>query len=84
MVEHEADDFDVPSDGFTIITITMFPGRSIAAKRKLYAGIVERLGELGIDASDVKVVLNERPRDDWGIRGGKPASEVDLGFDLDV
>lgn len=82
--EHEADDFDVPVDGLAIVTITMFPGRSLAAKRKLYEGIAMKVGDLGIDPRDVMVVLNERPLDDWGIRGGKAASDVDLGFDLDV
>jgi len=69
---------------FTIVTITMFPGRSLSAKRDLFQRIVYKLGELGIAGSDINVVLDERPLDNWGIRGGKPATEVDLGFDLDV
>jgi hypothetical protein len=30
------------------------------------------------------IILLEPPMDNWGIRGGKPASEVDLGFKIDV
>jgi hypothetical protein len=29
-------------------------------------------------------VLNEPPMDNWGIRGGQMASEVDLGFEVQV
>jgi phenylpyruvate tautomerase PptA (4-oxalocrotonate tautomerase family) len=32
----------------------------------------------------VFIVLNEIPLDNWGIRGGIPASEVDLGFKVGV
>ena len=84
LIEHEPDDFDTPSPNYTMVTITMFPGRSLSAKRDLYRGIVDKLGELGIAATDINIVLTEPPLDNWGIRGGKPASEVDLGFDLDV
>ena len=34
--------------------------------------------------ADVFVVLHEPPRDNWGIRGGQMASEVDLGFEVQV
>ena len=84
LVEHDGDDFDVPSQSFTIVTITMFPGRSLGAKRRLYRTIIERFGDIGIPAADVNIVLDERPLENWGIRGGQPASDVDLGFDVDV
>jgi phenylpyruvate tautomerase PptA (4-oxalocrotonate tautomerase family) len=50
----------------------------------LYQAIVKRFEALGIAASDVIIVLNEVPLDNWGIRGGQPASEVDLGFKVNV
>lgn len=62
----------------------MFPGRSVEAKRNLYQAINKNLGDLGIESSDIFIVLKEPPLDNWGIRGGVPASEVDLGFKLDV
>lgn len=82
--EYEPEDFDVPSPGLVMITITAFEGRSLEAKRLLYQRIVEKLGKLSIAAIDIKIVLLEVPTDNWGIRGGKPASEVDLGFDINV
>jgi phenylpyruvate tautomerase PptA (4-oxalocrotonate tautomerase family) len=39
---------------------------------------------LGIQATDIFIVLHEPPLENWGIRGGVPASEVDLGFNLKV
>jgi len=68
-----------------IIEISMFSGRSVNAKRALYQAIVVNLKEkLDIDIEDVFILINEQPRENWGIRGGIPASEVDLGFRLDI
>jgi phenylpyruvate tautomerase PptA (4-oxalocrotonate tautomerase family) len=86
-VEHRPEHFAVPpgkTENYTFVEILMFPGRSLAAKRALYQGIVQRLGALGIAASDIIIVLQEPPLDNWGVRGGQPGSEVDLGFKLDV
>lgn len=69
---------------YTVVTVTAFAGRSLGAKRKLYRGIVERLMELGIPPNHVKIILNEVPRENWGLRGGQPASEIELGFKVDV
>jgi len=44
---------------------------------------VRRFGELGIEATDIFIVLQEPPLENWGIRG-VPASEIDLGFNLRV
>jgi len=85
--EYAAEDFEIPpgkTERFTLIQITMFPGRSVEAKRHLYQALVSRLGELGIDPMDVFIILYEPPMENWGIRGGIPASEVDLGFRVDV
>lgn len=85
-IEHKPEHFAVPpgnSENRTFVEITLFPGRSLNAKRKLYQSIVRRFGELGIVPSDIFIVLNEPSLDNWGIRG-MPASEIDLGFKLDV
>jgi len=86
-VEHRPEHFAVPpgkTEDYTYVEILLFPGRSLEAKRRLYRGIVERFGRLGIAAADVFIVVQEPPLDNWAIRGGIPASEVDLGFRLDV
>ena len=86
-IEHRPEHFAVPpgkTENYTFIEILIFPGRSLQAKRRLYQEIITRLGALGIEPSDVFIVLQEPPLDNWGIRGGQPASEVDLGFRLNV
>ena len=84
LVEHDSEDFEVPSATFTIVKVTMFPGRSETAKRDLYQALVARLGDLGIPPNDVFIVLEEPPLEHWGIRGGTPASELQLGLDLNI
>jgi phenylpyruvate tautomerase PptA (4-oxalocrotonate tautomerase family) len=86
-IEHKPEHFAVPpekTENYTLVEITLFPGRSLDAKRILYRSIVRRFGELGIAPTDIFIVLNEPPLDNWGIRGGVPASEVDIGFKLTV
>lgn len=73
------------SDIFVLIEITVFEGRSFEAKRDLYSGIVRNLNDNpGIPGNDITIVLHEVPMENWGIRGGKPGSEVDLGFKINV
>ena len=81
--EYDADSFAIPpgrSERYTVIEITLFAGRTVAAKKALYQEIVRNLGALGIDPLDTRIVLREEPRENWGIRGGQPASEVTLAF----
>lgn len=68
----------------TMVSIDCFAGRSIDAKRKLYAEIVGRLAPLGIPPNHVTITLREIPAENWGIRGGQAASDVDLGFTVQV
>ena len=85
--EYHPEDFQISPDktqNYTLVEITMFTGRSLQAKKELYQGIVTNLGKLGILAGDVFIVLHEVPLENWGIRGGFPASEVDLGFNVGV
>lgn len=89
LVVHAPHRFVCPPDKrmperYTLVTIHAFSGRSLDAKRRLYGAMVRGLHELGIPPDHVKIVLVEVPRDNWGLAGGKPASEVDLGFSVDV
>ncbi len=85
--EYHPEDFQVSPDkteNYILVEIYMFTGRSLQAKKALYQCIVANLGKQGIFASDVFIVLHEVPLENWGIRGGIPASEVDLGFEIGV
>jgi phenylpyruvate tautomerase PptA (4-oxalocrotonate tautomerase family) len=87
LIEHDPENFEIEpghSEKYTLIEITAFPGRSSTAKRVLYKAIISNLEEVGIPANDVFIVLHEPPMQNWGIRGGKSADEVDLGFRVGV
>jgi hypothetical protein len=87
LIEHPASHFAVPpgrGEKFTLVEVTMFSGRSMGAKRALYQAIVRNLAALGVPALDIKITLIETGAENWGVRGGLPASEIDLGFKVDV
>jgi len=69
---------------FTHITIDCFVGRSKEAKANLYCTIVEKLAPFGIPADHIEIIIREMERVNFGIRGGKAASDIDLGFKVDV
>jgi phenylpyruvate tautomerase PptA (4-oxalocrotonate tautomerase family) len=84
---HQAHRFAAPpgkSDWYTLVSIDCFIGRSLETKRALYQAMVHKLGRCGIPADHIKVLLREAPRDNWGIRGGQPASCVALEYDVDI
>lgn len=68
---------------FTLISIDLFEGRSLQAKRLLYSAIVRNLAPFDIPPDHVKVLLREIPMENWGIRGA-PASEMEIGFEVKV
>lgn len=73
------------TENITLIELTVFKGRSFEAKKKLYSAIVRNLAKSpGIDGKDIFIVINEPPLENWGVKGGLPASEVNLGFKIDV
>ena len=95
LLVHEPHRFSVPGitsspemysqpELYTYITIDCFPGRSLAAKRNLYRFIVENLEVLGIPKDHVKILLRESSKENWGIRGGQAACDVELGYPVEV
>ena len=72
------------SERYTRIEIIGIAARSIDAKRALYQAIAANLEAVGVPRSETRIVLIEPPPEDWGIKGGLPASEADLGFKIDV
>ena len=89
LIAHKPHRFECPPgknrpELYTHISIDCFAGRSIAAKRDLYRGIVNNLEVLGIPKDHVKILLREITAENWGIRGGQAACDVELGFKVDV
>ena len=87
LAEHDDDEFAVPpgkGPRYSLVEFTLFEGRTLEAKRNLYRAVVRHLGEMGVPAEDIKIVLLEVPLENWGIRGGQAASDIDLGFEVTV
>jgi hypothetical protein len=45
---------------------------------------VRKLGGLGISPEDILICLVEPHMENWGVRGAQLASEVDLGYRVDI
>jgi len=86
LIEQEPDAIllsEQAGERFILIEIVLITGRSLAAKRRLYAAMVEELAPFGLGADEVRIILVESPAENWGLRG-IPVSEMDLGFDINV
>ena len=83
----EAEDFLYPADRstrYTIIEISMFEGRSTAAKSALIRLLYERIGRsLGISHQDIEITISESPMQNWGIRG-LTGDQLSLGYSVNV
>lgn len=89
LVVHEAHRFQYMAhlaqpEYFTLISIDCFAGRSLETKRKLYQQIVESLGKLGILSDHILIHLRESPLENWGIRGGQAACDVNVDFNVEI
>lgn len=89
LTEYPRDQFSLPypnrhSDYYTLVEVTMFAGRSMDTKRRLYDAIVRGLASFDVPANDVLIVLHEPAMENWGVNGGTPANEVDVGFKVDI
>jgi phenylpyruvate tautomerase PptA (4-oxalocrotonate tautomerase family) len=89
LTEYPSDQFSLPypdrhSAYYTLVEVTMFAGRSMDTKRRLYDAIVGRLAIFDVPPNDVLIVLHEPAMRNWGVNGGTPANEVDVGFKVDI
>jgi phenylpyruvate tautomerase PptA (4-oxalocrotonate tautomerase family) len=72
------------SGKYILFELTLFEGRKGETKRQLYKRLAELAVAYGVDRFNTRIIVYEVGRENWGIRGGQAASEVDLGFRTDV
>ena len=72
------------SERYTRVEIIGVAARSMDAKRALFKTIVGNLEAVGVPRNEMRIFLLEPPAESWGIKGGQPASEVDMGFKINV
>ena len=74
IIEYDKNDFEFPeekSDGFMIIEVTMFHGRTKQQKQDLIETVTAKLVQgLSVQPTDVFIVINEPSDENWGM-GGK-------------
>jgi phenylpyruvate tautomerase PptA (4-oxalocrotonate tautomerase family) len=76
--------FEGRTEKHTIIEISIFEGRSIEAKKKLYSLLFDKFEtQLGITPMDLEITIFETPIYNWGIRG-KSADELSLNYKINV
>lgn len=67
---------------FTLIELTLLPGRSTELKRSVIKEITASLGaQLKIEPADIIILINEPPLENWGCYGNQ-ASEMELDYKL--
>lgn len=71
-------------DRLTNISIFVLPGRSIAAKRRLYRCLVDGLESCGIPRECVLIRLHELAPENIAVRGGQAVCDVELGYSVAV
>lgn len=69
---------------YTLVSVDCIAGRSVQAKRQLYREIINRLARQGIPADHITILLRESGTENWGIRGGQAACDIELGFEVGV
>lgn len=85
VTEYEGEFFTLNNPYEVLIEITMFSGRSLETKKILFEKIVNVLEEKSLlKKNQIFIILNEQPKVNWGIRGGIPASEIELGFKVEI
>ena len=61
---------DEKTDSFTMIELTLFPGRTKEQKGKAIELVTKELTErVGIPAKDIFIVINDPPLENWGFGG---------------
>lgn len=78
VLEFSAADFFIPnvSERYVLVEISLFSGRSIEAKRQLYKHIVTDFNQLGVPKDEIRIILNEVPAENWGLRGGQAGCDL--------
>ena len=90
LVEYPPDQYLLPypdrhSERFTLVKEGHdVAGRSMDTKRRLYDAIVARLATTGAPPEDVLIVLHEPPMHNWAVNGGIPATEAEIGFEVEI
>lgn len=86
VLEQKENGFYQPTntDGnYIIFEISLFPGRSLEIKRELYKQLIVLSEKQNTPKSNVRITLHEIERENWGLRGGQAACDIDFSTATD-
>jgi 4-oxalocrotonate tautomerase family enzyme len=85
IIEYDPDLFQMKPPYKILIEVSMFTGRTKETKKKLIQSIVKNLASNRlVEKEMVMIIINEQPMENWGVQGGIPADEIDLGFKINI
>jgi phenylpyruvate tautomerase PptA (4-oxalocrotonate tautomerase family) len=85
LTEYDEGHIDGKNENFTYVEIVAISGRSKEAKKQMYRELVDNACKgTRLQPADILIMLNEMPKDNCGVRGGQMASEIELGFKVNV
>ena len=77
VLRYDQDLFELKDNYEIFIEIQMVSGRNIETKRELYKNIVNDIEEKTVfNRENVFIFINEQPKDNWGVKGGMPLSDI--------
>ncbi|MBQ5315925.1 MAG: tautomerase family protein [Oscillospiraceae bacterium] len=76
IVETDRENVELPegkTEDFAVIELTIFPGRTVETKERAVSLITDKLvNELSVAPTDVFIIINEPPLENWGLGGRMP------------
>jgi phenylpyruvate tautomerase PptA (4-oxalocrotonate tautomerase family) len=72
------------SGRYIIIEIKLFSGRTLETKKKLYKKLFALANSVEVSGANLNIIIQDIEKENWGIRGGQPASEIELGFKTNI
>ena len=78
VIRYDQDLFELKDPYEIFIEIMLAGSRPVEFKRKLYDALTTAIDEKTMFKKDnVFIFLNEQPAENWGIKGGIPASDIE-------
>jgi phenylpyruvate tautomerase PptA (4-oxalocrotonate tautomerase family) len=72
-------------ESYLHVEVSLFAGRKPATKKRFYQTVVSALaGQFSIPPKSILILLNEQPRHNWGLQGGRIGTEIDVGYEIAV
>lgn len=84
LMEYDRELFTLNRPYEVLIEITMFSGRTKETKASLFKSMVDELkASLNVDPKTLFIIIYDQPKENWGMRGGVSAADIQFGFTIE-